>query len=68
MADPVRRSRASRPPGAPPRLGGLVEIAPEPDAPPRRDRAGAQLGMILLILGGALFWAVVAVIAVRLLR
>jgi hypothetical protein len=38
----------------------LVDDAPSPDAPEVRDRAGAQRGMVLLLLGGGLFWGAVA--------
>jgi len=38
----------------------LVQPAPWPDAPAERDRAGAQVGMALAILGCALFWAAAA--------
>jgi hypothetical protein len=40
----------------------LVEDAPATaDQPTPRHRAGAQRGMVLLLLGGGLFWGAVAV-------
>jgi hypothetical protein len=38
----------------------LVADAPSTDTPEIRSRAGAQRGMVLLLLGGALFWGAVA--------
>jgi hypothetical protein len=50
------------------RSSGLVQAAPSPDEPVRRDRKGAQLGMILALLAGAAFWAAIAVLAIYLRR
>jgi hypothetical protein len=38
----------------------LVQPAPGPEAPAVRDKAGAQRGMIIMLLGAVLFWLVVA--------
>jgi len=38
----------------------LVEDAPATDLPQPRDRGGAQRGMILILIGGGLFWSAVA--------
>jgi hypothetical protein len=38
----------------------LVEDAPAPEPPDIRSRAGAQRGMVLLLVGGGLFWTAVA--------
>jgi hypothetical protein len=38
----------------------LVADAPAADAADVRDRHGARRGMILLLVGGGLFWAAVA--------
>lgn len=38
----------------------LVQVAPGPEAPDSRDKGARQKGMIIAILGGAAFWAVVA--------
>jgi len=57
----VRRGRAA------PR-GGLVQVAPSPELPDTRDKAGSQAGMaIALGLGGA-FWALVGAAAIYFLR
>jgi hypothetical protein len=53
---------------APARASILVGPAPEPDLPTPRDRAGAQLGMIILLVGGGLFWAGLAALFIYLLR
>jgi len=46
--------------GATPAGWKLVEDSPAADTPAPRDRAGAQRGMVLLLLGGGLFWGAVA--------
>lgn len=46
----------------------FVQLAPGPEAPDARDRAGARTGMIILLLGGGLFWLAVAACAAWLLR
>ena len=46
----------------------LVRPAPGPDLPDERDKAGAQGGMALALLGGGLFWGAVAAAAVWFLR
>ena len=40
----------------------LVADAPAPDAPSAPDRAGRARGMLLLLVAGGLFWAVVAAV------
>jgi len=50
---------------APPRARkrfGLVQHAPGPERPVARDRAGAQGGMMLMLLAGGAFWAAVATV------
>ena len=42
--------------------------APAPEAPDTRDRAGARLGMILLLVGGGAFWLTVAAFALNVVR
>jgi hypothetical protein len=46
----------------------IVQPAPGPDIPERRDRAGAQKGMLIILLGGGLFWLAVAGLVIFLLR
>jgi hypothetical protein len=48
--------------------GWLVRPAPGPDLPHDRDRAGAQRGLAIALLGGGLFWGVVAAGLAYLLR
>ena len=53
-------------------LGGLtsrlVQPAPGPEAPDARDKAGAQSGMVLMLVGGGLFWIGVAAVVAYFLR
>lgn len=42
--------------------------APGPEMADSRDRAGAQKGMIILLVGGLAFWGAIAAAAVYLLR
>jgi hypothetical protein len=63
MSQQIDATAADEVPGqaAPPAAGWkLVEDAPAPDLPTPRDRSGAQRGMILILLGGGLFWGAVA--------
>lgn len=46
----------------------LVRPAPGPDLPHARDKAGAQKGMAIALVGGGLFWGAVAAAAVYVLR
>ena len=60
-ADELTADPAAAPTGRPRRKGWrLVANAPATDAPEVRDRGGARQGMILLLVGGGLFWAAVA--------
>jgi hypothetical protein len=61
-ADELTAAEPATPPSARPRrkTWRLVADAPAVDAPDVRDRRGARQGMILLLAGGGLFWAVVA--------
>jgi hypothetical protein len=58
---PANRKRAKR-------RSRFVHTAPGPEAPDVRDKAGAQRGMILMLIGGAVFWLAVAAVAIYLLR
>lgn len=51
-----------------PRQGGFVQLAPGPEAPDARDKAGAQAGMALALTAGGAFWAVVGAAAFYFLR
>jgi hypothetical protein len=46
----------------------LVQPAPGPESPETRDRAGAQKGMLIILLGAGLFWLGVAAAVIFLLR
>ena len=48
-------------------LSRLVQRAPGIEAPDTRDRAGAQRGMLIVLVGAAAFWLGVAALAVYLL-
>lgn len=50
------------------RRSRFIQIAPGPEAPDSRDKAGAQGGMVLMLIGGGLFWAAVAAAAIYVLR
>jgi hypothetical protein len=39
----------------------LIGRAPAPDLPHERDRTGARRGLAIALLGGGLFWGLVAV-------
>ena len=41
-------------------LSRLVQPVPGPEAPDAHDKAGRQSGMVLLLVGGGLFWLAVA--------
>lgn len=45
-----------------------VSAAPRPDLPHRRDRAGAQKGLVLAIAAAALFWLLIGLGVVALVR
>lgn len=42
----------------------LVQPAPGPEAPDTRDKAGAQSGMVIMLVAAGLFWLVVAAIVI----
>ena len=46
----------------------LVQRAPGPEAPDARDKGGAQVGMLILLTAGVVFWVGVAMIALHYLR
>ena len=46
----------------------LVRPAPGPETPDMRDKAGAQSGMVLMLVGGGLFWLAVAAAVAYVLR
>lgn len=46
----------------------FVQRAPGPEAPDLRDKDGAQIGMLILLVAGAVFWIGVAVLALHYLR
>lgn len=58
---PIRRSSRKS-------LWRFATRAPGPEQPEVRDKAGAQLGMIIILAGGGLFWLGVAAAVVWLLR
>jgi hypothetical protein len=63
MSHPIDAAAVELPPkeaDAKPAGWKLVEDAPATDTPVPRDRAGAQRGMVLLLLGGGLFWGLMA--------
>ncbi|MDB5444025.1 MAG: hypothetical protein JWP86_2718 [Phenylobacterium sp.] len=51
-----------------PRPGTFVQVAPGPEQPDERDKAGAQGGMALALTLGAVFWAAVGAAAIYFLR
>jgi hypothetical protein len=63
----VEALRAPRAPAAP-RDNPFVQIAPGPETPDVRDKAGRQRGMVLAIVGAGAFWAAVGAAAVYFLR
>jgi hypothetical protein len=46
----------------------LIEPAPGPEAPDTRDKAGAQRGMVIVLIGGGAFWLGIAALAFWLLH
>ena len=42
--------------------------APGPETPDSRDKAGAQTGMLILLVGGVAFWGALAAVVIYLLR
>jgi len=52
----------------PARAGRLVQVAPTPELPDVRDKAGAQAGMAIALTAGGLFWAAIGVAAFYFLR
>ncbi|MDB5445512.1 MAG: hypothetical protein JWQ97_829 [Phenylobacterium sp.] len=53
---------------APPHASRLVQLAPGPEAPSTPDKTGVQRGMVILLVGGGVFWAGVAALALYLMR
>jgi hypothetical protein len=51
-----------------PRPGLFVQVAPGPESPDVRDKAGAQRGMALALALGGIFWAAAGAAAVYVLR
>ncbi len=51
-----------------PRPSALVQVAPGPEAPDERDKAGAQGGMALALTLAGVFWAAIGVVAIYVLR
>jgi hypothetical protein len=43
----------------------LVQRAPGPEAPEARDKGGAQIGLLILLASGVVFWAAVGAIALH---
>jgi hypothetical protein len=50
------------------RRRGLVQVAPGPELPDTRDKAGVQAGMALALSLGGLFWAAAGAAAIYFLR
>ena len=46
----------------------IVQRAPGPEAPDSRDKGGAQIGMLILLAGGAAFWVGMAILAAHFLH
>jgi len=44
--------------------GGLVQVAPGPELPETRDKAGAQAGMAIALTVGGAFWALAGAAAI----
>jgi hypothetical protein len=53
---------------AEPRDNPLVQVAPGPEEPDVRDKAGRQRGMAIAIIGASAFWAAVGAAAAYFLR
>jgi len=51
-----------------PRPGRFVQVAPGPELPDVRDKAGAQRGMAIALTLGGIFWAAAGAAAVYFLR
>ena len=52
----------------PARRGAIVQVAPGPELPDTRDKAGAQAGMAIALTAGGVFWAIVGAAAFYVLR
>jgi hypothetical protein len=50
------------------RRGTFVQVAPGPELPDVRDKAGAQTGMVLALTLGGLFWVAAGAAAIYFLR
>ncbi|RAK52561.1 hypothetical protein [Phenylobacterium deserti] len=53
LFSPARQGRAKR-------TNRFVQLAPGPETPQARDKAGAQHGMLIMLASGAAFWGGVA--------
>ena len=51
-----------------PRRGAFVQVAPGPELPEARDKAGAQAGMAIALTLGAAFWTLAGAAAIFFLR
>ena len=61
MSQPIEAAAVEEAPASARTAGWkLVEETPTPDLPVARSRAGAQRGMVLVLLGGGIFWGGVA--------
>jgi hypothetical protein len=52
----------------PVRTGAFVQVAPGPELPDSRNKAGAQAGMAIALTAGGLFWAAAGAAALYFLR
>jgi hypothetical protein len=50
------------------RESALVRVAPGPEEPDLHDKGGRQLGMIILLGAGGVFWAAVTALLIFVLR
>jgi hypothetical protein len=52
----------------PARTGAFIQVAPGPELPDTRNKAGAQGGMAIALTVGGLFWAAAGAAALYFLR
>lgn len=70
MREPTKAAHGPeelRRPAARPR-NPFIQVAPGPESGDVRDKAGAQRGMAIALIGGGLFWAALGAAAVYFLR